>query len=188
VYARTLKAGSEFFYKNFTQTANWQPCWYHEIDWSKDTVFSYIMDPIKRRHKGMSEVIIQTGTQDTLLNNTGNFANIIKQVPVLDAHSASLHNIYGSRVHDITWLLMTSDHSVAVEQTEELLATHNHPPMEWNSEFAHTTANYMDAVYNCVKSLWENDPSYDHPVRNYFQPDIDLYKRIQDQYYQTHAK
>lgn len=175
VYARTLKAGSEFFYKNFTITAGWQPCRWADINWQQDHVFSYVMDPIRRRHKGISEFLIQCGAQDLLFNNTS-FAQIIAQVPCLDDHSASLHNIYGDRIRDIEWLPMDNNHSTAQLATDALLQRVGHPAIEWNSEFAHTTANYMDDVYNRVKQLWDQEFINDY-VRNYFAADIELYRR-----------
>lgn len=182
VYARTLKAGSEFFYKNFTQTAGWRPMKLEEVDWNYHTVFSYIMDPIHRRHKGISEVIIQTHTADLLLNNKGNFSNLLKQVPYLDGHSASLHAVYGNNVNKINWLLMTNDHSVAIEETNRFLAEHSAPPVEWNTKFTHATDSYMKEIFVLVKSLWENNPSCDDTVRNYFQKDIELFNQVKERY------
>ena len=186
VYARTLKAGSEFFYKNFTQTAGWKSMTFNDIDWDHDTVFSYIMDPIQRRHKGISEIIISTGTRDLLLSNKGNFFNIIKLIPFLDAHSASLHDIYGDKIDKIQWLLMTNDHQVAIQQTNEFLQKHNVSSIDWNVEFTHATGSYMSEVFTRVKTMWESteEPQRDFTVTNYFQADVDLYNQIKQQYSQ----
>jgi hypothetical protein len=175
VYARTLKAGSEFFYKNFTQTAGWEPCRWADINWGRDHVFSYVMDPIKRRHKGISEFLIQTNSVDLLFNSVP-FQQVIAQVPALDDHSASLHNIYGEYINRIEWLPMDSNHATAVNATDRLLEQHGHFPIKWNSEFAHTTANYMDDIYNRVKQLWDQQFINDY-VRFYFAADIELYRR-----------
>jgi hypothetical protein len=145
------------------------------------------MDPIQRRHKGISEIIISTNTQELLLTNKGNFDQLIKIVPFLDAHSASLHNIYGANVRKINWLLMTNDHSVAIKQTDEFLARHHAPPVNWDAGFTHATSSYMNEVYTKVKQLWETDCSYDDTVRNYFQPDIELYNEIKENYDRNHG-
>lgn len=184
VYTRTLKAGSEFFYKNF-KAAGWFEVSFDSINWDNETVFSYIMDPIQRRHKGISEMIVSTGTRGLLLKNKGNFDQLIKMVPFLDAHSASLHNIYGPAVRKINWLLMTADHSVAVQETERFLTQHGVPVPIWNTYFTHATGSYMSEIYTKVKELWENDPTIDDTVRNYFAPDIELYNEIKDRYDQT---
>lgn len=186
VYARTLKAGSEFFYRNFIQTAGWAPMKFEDIDWDYHTVFSYIMDPIQRRHKGISEMIISTGTRELFLKNKGNIDQLIKMVPFLDAHSASLHNIYGPAVKKINWLLMTNDHSVAIKETERFLKQHSVAVPDWNVNFTHATGSYMSEVYVKVKELWENDPTVDDTVRNYFAPDIDLYQGVKENYERNH--
>jgi len=191
VYARTLKAGSEFFYKNF-QDASWAEVPFDSIDWHNETVFSYIMDPIQRRHKGISEIIIATGTYNLVLSNKKNIGKLVRMIPFLDAHSASLHNIYGPHVRKIHWLLMTTDHSVAIKETERFLTQHSVSVPEWKVEYTHATDSYMNEIYTCVKSLWESndqeqhsdfaEPTVDDTVRNYFQPDIDLYREIKAQY------
>lgn len=186
VYLRTLKAGSEFFYRNF-QAAGWFEVSFDSINWDNETAFSYIMDPIQRRHKGVSEIIISTDTRGLLLKNKGNFDRLLKLVPFLDAHSASLHNIYGSHVRKINWLLMTNDHSVAIQETEKFLTQHGVPVPDWNVEYTHATGSYMSEVYVRVRELWEKDPAYDDTVRNYFQPDIDLYNEVKQQYDRNHS-
>jgi len=186
VYTRTLKAGSEFFYNNF-KAAGWAEISFDSINWDNETVFSYIMDPIQRRHKGISEMIISTDTRGLLLKNKGNFDRLIKIVPFLDAHSASLHNIYGAAVRKINWLLMTNDHQVAIQETERFLTRHGLPVPDWNVEFTHATGSYMSEVYTKVKDLWESNPAIDDTVRNYFQPDIDLYREIKANYDRNHS-
>lgn len=187
VYARTLKAGSEFFYKNYTQTAGWTPIKYTDIDWNHDTVFSYIMDPIQRRNKGISEAIISAGAQDMLIKNKGNFVDIVKRIPFLDAHSASLHDIYGNDTRRIYWLLMTNDHQVAIRETEKFFAKYNVPPIKWNVNFTHATGSYMSEVYTRVKAAWDwtAEPQKDFTVQNYFLADIELYNEVLTKYNQA---
>lgn len=184
VYARTLKAGSEFFYKNFIQTMGWRPWKLSDVNWEHDIVFSYIMDPIQRRHKGVSEVIIQLDARELMLKNKSNFHNIVKQIPFIDSHSASLHNIYGNKVNKINWLLMTNDHQVAIAETERFLQQHGYTmPITWDVNYTHATGAYMSEIFVKVKSLWENDPSYDDSVRHYFAQDIELYNKVKEEYH-----
>ena len=181
VYLRTLKAGSEFFYRNFKE-AGWFEVSFDSINWDNEIAFSYIMDPVQRRHKGISEILISTETRDLLLQNVGNFYRLLKLIPFLDAHSASLHNIYGPHVRKINWLLMTNDHSVAIKETERFLTQHGVEVPQWNVDYTHATGSYMSEVYVRVKELWENNPDIDDTVRNYFQTDIELYNEIKEAY------
>ena len=154
-----------------------------DVDWNYHTVFSYIMDPIQRRHKGISEVIIQTNTVDLLLKNKGNFVDLLKQVPYLDGHSASLHSIYGDNVKKVNWLLMTPDHQVAIEETNRFLAEHCAPPIDWNVNFTHATGSYMSEIFTRVKSSWEKNSEYSDTVKDYFQKDIELYNEVKERYH-----
>jgi hypothetical protein len=61
------------------------------------------------------------------------------------------------------------------------------PVPDWNVEFAHATGSYMSEVYTKVKDLWESNPAIDDTVRNYFQPDIDLYREIKANYDRNHS-
>lgn len=174
VYARTLKCGSEFFWKNFTITAGWEPVKWSDIDWSKDTVFSYIMDPIQRRHKGIAEYLFINQALDLLKDPA--FCRIIAQAPFLDEHSASMRNIYGDKVDQIEWIPMSqTDHGLSQRLTDQLLEGHNHPLIEWNPEFVHTTENYIGSVYRQLRDLWDAE-SFIGLVRFYFQEDVGIYQ------------
>jgi hypothetical protein len=186
VYVRTLKCGSEFFYKNFTQTARWTPIKWNDIDWNNDYAFSYIMDPIKRRHKGIAEFLIMNNGKD-LLFNVPEFGKIICQIPCFDEHSASLHNLYGDKINHIHWLPLLSDHSVAITATNELLEHHTHPLIHWNNAFAHTTDNYMSDTYNRVKELWDSTNVINGYVRSYFEKDLELFMETKKTYDRNHG-
>ena len=174
VYARTLKCGSEFFYRNFTQTAAWQPIAWQEINWEKDLVFGHVMDPVQRRHKGIAEYLFITGCIDMLLEND-DFAHMISQVPCLDEHSACMRDIYGDRVNDLHWIPMSqSDHQLAQRLTDRLLEAHGHAKLEWNTEFVHTTENYLGPAYRKLQQLWEEQEIIGL-ARFYFQEDIGIY-------------
>lgn len=177
VYVRTLKAGSEFFYKNFVITAAWKPMHWQDINWQSDHVFSYIMDPIQRRHKGIAEYLF---INDALhLLDDPAFGRVIAQAPFLDEHSASVRTLYGDRVHDIHWIPMSqTDHARAQHLTDQLLQAHGHPAIAWNPEYVHTTENYMGSAYRTLRALWEQDP-WVGITRFYFQEDIELHLRAQ---------
>jgi hypothetical protein len=181
VYARTLKCGSEFFYRNFTENFYWKPIKFSEIDWHNDTVFSYVMDPIKRRHKGIGEFVVATGTGYLLQHHTG-FVKTIATVPYLDDHSASLHNIYREFVNKINWLLIDDDHQVAIHQTEQLLKTHGISDLVWNYQYVHRTDNYLKDIFSRIEFLWEQS-TIPHYVMSYFQPNIELFLKIKKSYY-----
>lgn len=176
VYARTLKCASEFFYRNFVQTAGWKPILYKDINWDQDTVFSYIMDPIKRRHKGISEFIVANDLKNLLFNDK-RFQRTIEKVVALDEHSASLHSIYSKDIEKIHWILLEDNHQKGIQRTNQWLESKRHPPINWNYRFVHTTSNYLDEIYHEIKNLWEEGtiPTF---VKHYLEKDIELYQRL----------
>lgn len=174
VYVRTLKCGSEFFYRNFTEVAGWQPERYENIDWEKDHAFSYCMDPIKRRNKGMSEFLIHTKTVDLLMNNEA-FGNMIAQVPFLDEHSVALTTLYGDKINQIDWIPLTGNHGDSVRFTQKLLTHFGHDRINWDYELSHSTSSYMDDIYKKIKDLWERDAQVQSSTRTYFLKEIEFW-------------
>ena len=152
---------------------------YEDIDWDQDVVFSYIMDPIKRRHKGLGEYIVANNLQSKLFNDP-EFRKILTHVPYLDEHSASLHCLYKGAVDKIHWMFLDDDHNVGIDQTEKFLQSHGHPPISWNPEYRHTTENYLQDIYQEIKLLWE---SCDLPwyVDAYFDLDRQLFAATKNQ-------
>jgi hypothetical protein len=135
------------------------------------------MDPIERRHKGIAEFLIMNNGKD-LLFNVPEFRAFIQQVPCLDEHSASLHNLYGNRVNSIYWLPLLSDHSVAISATDELLESVGHPTIVWDNSFTHSTADYLDDTYNRVKELWNQANVIKGFTRSYFEQDLELFTKV----------
>ena len=180
VYCRTLKCGSEFFYNNFVQTAHWNPTLYSDIDWDQDVVFSYVMDPIKRRHKGIGEYIVANNLREQLFHDLA-FRKILTYAPYLDEHSASLHCLYRRDIDKIHWMYLDDDHSVGTIQTEKFLKSYGHPPITWDLEYVHTTKNYLEDIYKEIKSLWESPPGPPWYVAAYFDQDKQLFTAIKNQ-------
>lgn len=194
VYVRTLKCASEFFWSNL-QHVGWQEIAWADIkweynQWQHNHVFSFIMDPIKRRHKGMAEWVIHNGCQHELLTDA-KFQLLINAAPSLDEHSASLEDLYGDRMDYIEWLPVTKDHAVAIRSAEQLLATHNHPPITWIQQanlsdgtyvdYVHETKDYMENLYQTIKNLWDTNHVGDSN-HYYFKKDVQTWRQVCSRY------
>lgn len=175
IYVRTLKCASEFFWRNFTETAGWQPMDWYDIDWTQHKVFSYIMDPLLRRHKGIAEWLVINNLTQALDDDA--VRSIITAVPWLDAHSASLDLIYGERMQDITWLPISQDHVVAVQATDSWLCIHGHPVIAWNYDHRHDTDGYMKRTYLAVRDLWDS-MEIQRIHAQHFQKDIAKWQQV----------
>lgn len=184
VYVRTLKCASEFFYRNFAEVAGWQPINWQDINWGCDHVFSYMMDPIMRRHKGIAEFVISHQLKDALFNDPA-VGKLISHVPFLDEHSAGMITLYGKRVNQIDWIpLSPLDHTQGIRYTNVMLAYFKHPPVNWNKEYVHQTDMYMSELYQRVKSLW-HETHNELAVNYYFERELRLYQQVHQQFNYT---
>jgi hypothetical protein len=185
VYVRTLKCGSEFFYRNFTEVAGWETEKYENIDWEKDHAFSYCMDPVKRRHKGIAEFLIHTGTVDLLMEHDG-FGEMLAQVPFLDEHSVALTTLYKDRINLIDWIPLTGNHGESVKFTQKLLSHFGHERINWDYELSHATSVYMDPLYKKIKALWEKDANIQASTKSYFLDEVEFWLTV-NQKFNTHG-
>jgi hypothetical protein len=180
VYARTLKCGSEFFWNNLVVEQGWQPIKWENIDWHHDHVFSYVMDPIKRRHKGIAEWLVINHMRDHFFSDQ-HFRTVINACPSLDQHSASLASIYADRFDHIDWIPMFEDHSIAIGITDIMFQRHELAAVTWLSgrnhiDYVHSGRTYMEDLYQEIKSMW--DASFVSESHHYyFQRDFDLWRR-----------
>lgn len=184
VYARTLKCGSEFFWRNF-RDVGWQEIAWQDINWENNHVFSFIMDPIQRRHKGMAEWVIYNDFREQVMQDPA-FQRMINSAPSLDEHSACLRDLYGARMVDIDWLPMTEDHAVAIGLADQLLARAGHAPIQWKTsgehpdygytDYVHSSQEYMEDLYQMIKHLWDSNAVQDSN-HYYFEQDILAWRR-----------
>ena len=119
VYLRTLKCASTYYSKFFSEQG-WQYNTADTIDWDNDQVFSFIMDPYKRRLKGLTEFIVGNNKQELLSQDRLFWGGVL----YLDMHSIPYFTCYGERVNDIDWIPLdiVLDNKDSRIVTEELLS------------------------------------------------------------------
>ena len=184
VYVRTLKCASTFFWETFKKIGWWEID-FDKIDWKNQRVFSHIMDPDKRRHKGVAEFIDMNDAYDLFyLNET--FRKFIAHVPSLDQHSISYHDQYGNycnlidwiplsgRSHDFTWWLT---HEESTAKTDLLLQHHGIKVFNrWGWDREHRSTDRQKKLQKDIEEVWQkNQP---HWTDWYLQRDRELYNRV----------
>jgi hypothetical protein len=140
VYVRNLKCASTFFYQNF-KMQGWTATDYYDIDWKTDFVFSHIMDPIIRRHKGLAEYICEVDMGQHYLDSPG-LQNILTSCLFLDRHGIPYSHAFAGHCQHIHWvpLIFGQEQNVAI--TQNML---NHQfdlgiqSLDWNFDLAHST-------------------------------------------------
>lgn len=179
-----LKNASSFFYNNLVTKYKWQEIDAHSIDWSHTRVFGHIQDPIERRHKGILEHLVINGCLDLLETNVP-FQQLIKHVPALDEHTASLSEMFGQVMWAIDWIPLSSDHKETVRQTEKLISlTGNRRTAHlglWDWSHARPADPRMIKAVTILRHLWSESmaPPFS---RRYFDRDQALFKAVTDSF------
>jgi len=140
VYVRNLKCASTFFYQNF-KIQGWTATDYYDIDWKNDFVFSHIMDPIIRRHKGLAEYICEVGMGRRYLNDP-ELQNILTSCLFLDRHGIPYSQAFTGHCDHIHWIPLIYGHEQNVVVTQNLLNRQfglDIRSEDWDFDHAHST-------------------------------------------------
>jgi hypothetical protein len=176
VYVRTLKCASTFFWESFRELG-WREIQFSEIDWKIQHVFSHMLDPDQRRHKGVAEYIDMNDAYDLFYQNQ-TFRKFVAHTPSLDQHSTSYHDQYGNYCNQIDWIPLSGrSHKESVAKTELLLQHHGIKVFDnwaWNQE--HPSTDRKKKLQKDLQDLWCNN----QPVWTswYLERDWLLYHRV----------
>ena len=184
VYVRTLKCASTFFWNSFKKLGWWE-IEFDQIDWKNQQVFSHMMDPDHRRHKGVAEYINMYNSYDLFYQNE-TFRKFIAHIPSLDQHSVSYHDQYGNycnlidwiplsgRSHEFTWWLT---HEEVVAKTDLLLRHYGIKVFNnWAWDQKNISTDRQKKLEKDLQELWCKDqPNW---INWYLQRDRGLYRRV----------
>jgi hypothetical protein len=128
-FIRNDKCGSTYF-ANIFKANGWLLQNHHDIDWEKDQVFSFIMDPYVRHIKGLVEDAVQMGSEKTMLTQLG--VKIWQNLPWLGRHSMPMSVKFGQRINNIEWIPI----DIGLESTESIvdsILAHHDIVINWNT-------------------------------------------------------
>jgi hypothetical protein len=184
VYVRTLKCASTFFWNSFKKLGWWE-IEFNKIDWKNQHVFSHMMDPDTRRHKGVAEYINMYNAYDLFYQNS-TFKKFIAHIPGLDQHSASYHDQYGNYCNQIDWIPLSGrshehtwwlTHEEVVAKTDLLLRHHGIKVFDrwaWNQK--NSSSDRQKQLEKDLTELWCTDqPDW---ANWHLQRDRELYQRV----------
>lgn len=179
VYVRNLKCASTFFFSSLTNVLRWEPISWVNIDWSKQHVFSHMLDPIERRFKGLAEFINQQDVTDLFMTNQ-KFQNFIKYAPVFDEHTSSYHDTFGNLCYHIDWIPLSGhSHEKVIDITTKLLRHYGIKRTElWDYNNVHRTHESKNHVEQLIKDLCAQDPQPPGWFQWYIENDLKLYNRV----------
>lgn len=177
VYIRNLKCGSTFFWRNFLDTFKWWEIRWSDINWEKQRVFGHLMDPLQRRIKGMAEHLHMAGLDDLFRTNK-KFRQFIVDIPVLDSHSASYFDWFGTAAWHIDWIPVGADNKDTVDHTETLLAHYRMYTLDrWNYAWSHPSEPNKKQTEQLLTSESNLKPLPEH-VLWHFHNDLDLWNKV----------
>ena len=102
VYIATLKCGHTF-YSNIVRYNKWNQINFNDIDWDKDRVCGFIMNPVTRYLKGLTQdMLVHDDCIDAV--NTLNKYSANGNWVLLSPHSEPLCTMYQKRMYNIDWI------------------------------------------------------------------------------------
>lgn len=147
VYLRTLKCASTF-YSSLFKSNYWQKQKISDIDWNHDHVFSFIMDPMERRLKGLAEFLSMYPTHRALLEIT----EIWPKISYFDYHSMPYSVSYKDYCGQIDWIPI--DHPEFKSQDlVKILLRDNGVKFDWAVSDPHQSSDHKQQIYNKIKEL-----------------------------------
>lgn len=168
VFVSLLKCASTYYGQAFIDNG-WQPIEYNTIDWSKDHVFGFIMNPNDRYLKGLAEDVFDPNTHWTV-ENLPVFLNAI----VFTYHSLPINMYLNQHMDKIDWIPL--DKSVpSSELVLKLLAKYNLTLDFKDTIYKHQSVPEKIDIYNLLKSRIDLN---NHVVYNGLQADNDLYRQV----------
>lgn len=141
VYIRNYKCASTFFYWNFVNKFLWKEISYHDIDWDQDHVFSHILDPIERRHKGVAEKIHMHRASRLFLENE-TLQQSLAHACLLDNHTETYSTRFLDKAWLIDWIPLNRSHQEVIDLTEKLLEQ----KLDWNMDWVHYGDNSKNST------------------------------------------
>jgi len=175
-YVRTLKCASTFFWETFKKLCWWEID-FESIDWKHQHVFSHIMEPDQRRHKGVAEYINLNNKYELFYRNEI-FRRYIAHVHGLDQHSVSYHDHYENYCNQIDWIPLSGrSHEESTAKTDLLLRHHGIRVFDrWAWDQTHRSTVRQKKLEKDIQELWDRDqPDW----RDwYLQRDRELYNRV----------
>jgi hypothetical protein len=176
VYVRTLKCASTFFWESFKKLGWWE-IKFDEIDWKNQHVFSHMLEPDQRRHKGVAEYVNMNDAYDLFYQNE-TFRKFIAHTPSLDQHSTSYHDQYGNYCNQIDWIPLTGlSHEESADKTDLLLQHHGIKVFDnWAWERIHPSTDQQKKLHKDLEDLWHKDLPF--WANWYLERDRLLYHRV----------
>jgi hypothetical protein len=169
VYLVNLKCASTYYADQFSKN-NWKKQTAKDIDWSQDHVFSFIMDPMIRRAKGLAEFFCMYPQHASLLNQ---HPDLFKSLLYLDPHSLPYWLTFHSIVRKIDWIPI--DQNYKSEDLVIKLCESHDIDIKLSYNKVHTSSQEKNTMYEKILEATGNGSA---ALYLGLEPDMFLYNDI----------
>lgn len=173
VYMATLKCASTF-YSTMLMDNGWVRCSFSDIDWQKDHVFGFLLDPVRRWFKGLQEDIQNEESRSFTNTAYEVIENYWSHCFLVTNHTLPITTALGDRAYQIDWIplvdktsnypqfqLLCEKYGLNVEPGENTDPHHGHGNKLLEVE-------HIERRFNTGNVMWEL----------FLQRDIDLYNNV----------
>ena len=152
IYVRTFKCASTFFCDNFGRSG-WSLIDWDDIDWEQHHVFSFMMDPVERRHRGVLQHLRNCELVADYIRDT-RLQALIERATRLEAHSFTYHDQYGSRVNQVDWIPLYADHQANIKSVEKMLRWFGCEVPVWRYDDAYISQGQDLVALEILRDKW----------------------------------
>lgn len=108
VFISMYKCGGSTYIR-YLENQNWEKISYDEIDFDNMYVFGFILDPMQRRLKGITQVLFDFYHHDIdkiidLLESDSDFKQIFLSISMMDKHTTPYWLLFGNDLEKINWI------------------------------------------------------------------------------------
>lgn len=173
VYVQTFKAASTY-YVSTLQRNGWQKTDLNSVDWANDKVFGFIMDPVQRYLKAL--------TEDAYNKPMISIVNSVLQctpqhVCLLTLHALPLSLVLGDLIYHIHWIPIDTD--LDPDDALVALCSLHDVQIDLYPEFRNSNKSdrYKRAMFERIRSDFASGNAHFFRI---FSKDLDLYRNVCD--------
>ena len=173
-------------YMTYLEKQKWEKIQFSEIDFNSMYVFGFIMDPLKRRIKGITEILCECYNNNyndimQILKND-NFCAFLNNISLMDAHTTPYWILFGDQLKKIHWIpLEFYTHNETFTCFQQICKKHNvHLDNNVRFEKFHVSNQDKKKVFVAVKQLLQNQCFGD--LYLLYSNDLKFYRELLDKH------
>jgi hypothetical protein len=172
VYVNSPKCASTF-YRSLLINNGWQDDKFTNIDWTKDHVFGFIMEPWKLRAKGIAEDLLTSySVEQYLLNNLGK--KFWEDHLTFGTHSIPISMRWSGYTDRIDWIPL--DLPVNADTLLKKLLEKYHIVLDYSvATHQHKTEKYKQEIFKKISDFVGHGNG---PLQLMMATDVDLYQSV----------